>query len=338
MPLGSAKEQERIAQELMDKLEPGIRSAFLDMIDKIDIPLSELVALIEANDFVAVQQIINTQYGLYAPILSSAVIGAVVASGQSTAQQLDGTPIREDYQRISGPKKIVAVFDQSNPNTVADMEAYRATFISEITETQRDAIGNAVTDGLRRGLNPRDFAREIRQTIGLSSDLQRHLVNFRRKLEDLDPSVFSNTRRDKRFDATLRRAIEGDKPLSKDQINKMVERYRQRLLVYRSERIARTEALRAHSVGNIASWRQVFEANEIPEAVVRRDWRYTHDGRTREWHRDIPRLNPKGVGINEPFRTPLGPLRYPGDPAGRAANVVNCRCTETMRLDWDLEG
>ena len=60
---------------------------------------------------------------------------------------------------------------------------------------------------------------------------------------------------------------------------------------------------------------------------VRRFWNTQGDERVRGSHMRIPRLNPKGRGLNSPFKTPLGDLLYPGDSQrGTAANVVNCRC------------
>jgi hypothetical protein len=54
-------------------------------------------------------------------------------------------------------------------------------------------------------------------------------------------------------------------------------------------------------------------------ATARRVWIVTPDARLRPEHAAIPRMNPDGVGLDEPFRTPDGDfLNPPIDP--------NCRC------------
>jgi hypothetical protein len=55
----------------------------------------------------------------------------------------------------------------------------------------------------------------------------------------------------------------------------------------------------------------------------------------------IPRMNPGGVGLNQPFRSELGDIMFPGDPAAAAANTVLCRCTVIFRLitlEEDMRG
>ena len=52
----------------------------------------------------------------------------------------------------------------------------------------------------------------------------------------------------------------------------------------------------------------------------------------RNSHLQIPGLNESGRGQNEKFITPLGPLLYPADPDGTAANVINCRCAVFARI------
>ena len=57
------------------------------------------------------------------------------------------------------------------------------------------------------------------------------------------------------------------------------------------------------------------------DVVAGQEWIATADSRTRESHVE---LDGEVVGINEPFSNGLD---YPGDPAGDAAETINCRCT-----------
>lgn len=55
-----------------------------------------------------------------------------------------------------------------------------------------------------------------------------------------------------------------------------------------------------------------------------REWIATNDYRTRHVHR---LLDGQTVGVDEPFRSELGNIMYPGDPSAHPSNVYNCRCT-----------
>lgn len=54
-----------------------------------------------------------------------------------------------------------------------------------------------------------------------------------------------------------------------------------------------------------------------------KEWVATSDDRTREWHVDA---DGQTVPYDEPFDVDGEAMMYPGDPAGSAENVVNCRC------------
>lgn len=138
--------------------------------------------------------------------------------------------------------------------------------------------------------------------------------------------------RDRRFDGTVRRAVREGQRLSPAQIDRMVDRYRDRYIKYRSEVIARTEAIRAVQGGQQALLESYVADGRIARQQIRRFWHYSHDGRTRSSHRAIPGMNQEGVGMEEAFKTPLGPLKFPGDPNGRAENTINCRCTAFPRI------
>jgi hypothetical protein len=102
-------------------------------------------------------------------------------------------------------------------------------------------------------------------------------------------------------------------------------------LKYRSETIARTEAIRAVNAGNVQLWKQAAQDGKVDAAGVTKKWIATHDGRTRHAHLTIPMLNPDGVELDQAFKSELGPIRFPGDPDAVAANTINCRCALFMR-------
>jgi hypothetical protein len=87
----------------------------------------------------------------------------------------------------------------------------------------------------------------------------------------------------------------------------------------RALRIVRTETT---YIWNTAS----LEGAKATGLRVRKIWLSTNDARTRDIHREA---NGQEVGIDESFNVAGVQMQMPGDPAGGAKNVVNCRCTVT---------
>lgn len=93
------------------------------------------------------------------------------------------------------------------------------------------------------------------------------------------------------------------------------------LAAYRSRAIARTES---HAAANAAN----YEAAKATGIIAKKEWVSSAGERTRSAHRSA---DGQRVGIDESFTVGGEQLRYPGDPDGSAANVINCRCV-TMNI------
>lgn len=85
----------------------------------------------------------------------------------------------------------------------------------------------------------------------------------------------------------------------------------------RAKVISRTEIVGASNKGSLMG----AEKTELPLMKV---WLATRDSRTRDSHSsaDGQKVNMKGT-----FFVGGDSLRYPGDPAGRGSNIIQCRCT-----------
>ena len=83
---------------------------------------------------------------------------------------------------------------------------------------------------------------------------------------------------------------------------------------YKAMRIARTEVMRASNEG-------AMEGVAEFDIQLKKVWLSTSDGREREWHIGID-----PVDMNDKFEVNGIKMDYPGDPAGGAENVINCRC------------
>lgn len=92
----------------------------------------------------------------------------------------------------------------------------------------------------------------------------------------------------------------------------------------RAETVVRTEMTRIYNLANNSQQQQAAEV--IPGLLKR--WIATPRGNTRASHLEAHMIysdNP--IPVDEPFIVGGEPLMYPGDPAGSAAETINCRCT-----------
>lgn len=95
----------------------------------------------------------------------------------------------------------------------------------------------------------------------------------------------------------------------------------------RAMRITRTEGNR---ISNESAYDASMSAKDKGADVVK-SWDAALDGRTRESH---ARVDGEIRELDEKFSNGL---KYPGDSAGGAAEVVNCRCALLQRAKWALD-
>lgn len=97
--------------------------------------------------------------------------------------------------------------------------------------------------------------------------------------------------------------------------------------LYNAKRITRTEGHRIQQT----SARDAQYAAKAKGADVVKQWDAALDGRTRDSH---ARVDGEIRELDEKFSNGL---RFPGDPYGSAAEVINCRCTCDTRARWALD-
>jgi len=155
------------------------------------------------------------------------------------------------------------------------------------------------------------------------------VMNYKGERETLNPAAIARKLRDGRFDKTLRRAIDENRPLSADQVQAMTDAYHRKFLAHRAMTIARTEGVGAANNGHIAAVDDLLEKN--PGYSVIKTWIATEDERTRADH--IGLHGKSVVGLHTPFICDSGDMiRWPHDQGAVARQVVNCRCTLACRL------
>jgi hypothetical protein len=310
------EDSEKRIEELLKSSESAFRRRFIDTVQEIDDSntLAEIIVLLEAGKLdealVAVE--------LAAANIAYTYSDVYTASGKSAANF------------ISNSLKILVNFDQTNQAAVDEMAANQLRIIRNFTDKQRLATKAALLDGIKRGLNPRQTALLFKASIGLTETQVGWVLNFQRLLEDLDKEVFKRLLRDRRFDSTIARAIQNQEPLSQSQIDRMVNRYRDRVLSYRAETIARTESLAAVHQGTDNMYFQAISDGILDENNMEQTWKTASDERVRGSHRP---MNGQKRKMGEAFTSGLGnSLRYPGDPEAPVRDRIDCRCIKITRF------
>lgn len=344
--------------QLLDSLEPKVRAAYLRSIDKITsrISISAVTAAVEAGDLSALLQAVEQSPASWAD-LTEQIRDSYKESGQFT--------VNADV-----PKRFGLDFDINNPRAEKWIRNHSSSLITLINNEQREAIQDVLEASLQVGRNPRSTALDIvgrinRATkrreggiVGLNVPQANAVISMRHDLNSnlgvgvrrIDPvtgkpvksfwigrdgdlkSEF--TRRDRRFDSVIKKAIDSDKPLSQTDIDRITGRYSDRLLKLRGDTIGRTESLQALNEASDESLRQVVDEGLAPPDAVTRIWDSAGDTRTRPAH--VAMDNSKR-GVDEPFESGTGALlMHPGDSSlgAGADDIINCRCIVSHSISF----
>lgn len=304
--------QEQIAR-IVQQAETMFRRRFMEAVQQI----RDTVTLEELERLLALRQFDEAlvQAEVAATNLSNAYVQAYVLAAEDV------------LGFVSNSVGITIRFDQVNARAVTDMRRASLRMIAEFTSGQRAATRLALVQGIRSGLNPAAQAREFRQSIGLTARQVQAVANYRRLLETGSAAALQRELRDRRFDGSIRRAVSGEKPLTTEQVDRMVQRYYERSLAERAITIARTEALPAVHRGGDEAFRQAVEAGVVED--LEQTWHTANDGRVR--HPSHTAMDGQKRPLGEPFLSGNGNLLFhPGD--GPAEDAIRCRCVKTTQF------
>lgn len=223
-------------------------------------------------------------------------------------------------------------FDEVNQNSVNAARDFRNNLISGASADTATAVQLAVSDGIAQGRSPEWIAQRVRLVMALTPRQAQALINYANGLEARNTAILSRAV-NPAIEADVRERWGDERPATAAQVNRLVADYGARLVDQRATTIARTETLRAANLGSELSVRQAQDEGLFGEFELRRFWVDTPDEKTRADHRAVPKLNPDGVALDEPFVYPGGrTIMRPGDPNADADMVVNCRCTVAFKL------
>lgn len=327
--------------------------------------LGQLEALIERGDIDGIIKLLGLEPATFEP-LKQAIEESYRTAGAVTADIIGDIP-------LAGVGSVAFRFDMTAPAAIEWIRKESSRLIVEVTEQQKQLVRDVIAAGTENGDNPRTQAlglvgrldatgERVGGFIGLTDQQAQWVSNARRDLylltattdeiadwfntrgivqpENYNPSrsYMSRALRDKRFDATIRKAIAEGKPIPAAKIKSAITSMQNRALKYRGDVIGRTESINALRAGQEQAILQMINKGDIEASDVTKIWDATGDSRTRPEHLIMESNYKDGIPFNQNFIFPtsFAPAKYPGDDSMGATggDVIQCRCMAVYNVDY----
>lgn len=332
---------DRELQALLRKYEPQLSRAFIAAIRDItsQAQIAALIAAIRRNDIEAALVAIDFDRAAFSGL----------TGGMTTAFSAGGvaTTAATNWQGIGG-SRVVIRWDLANPRAQDLINTASSRLVTQLSEEARKTVREVISAGYSTGRGPRDIATDlvgrvsgsgrVGGVIGLSEPQVQYVSNIRDYINNGNLSAYKGmTRRDKRYDKMVEKAIREGKPLSNAQVDKIVERYSDRLLKSRADAIARTETAQSVEASRSEAFAQYQEKTGVPDEAIVRRWDHPGGKNSRDWHSDMNGWELRGM--EQPWVTPRGGrLMFPCDTSlgSGAVEIVNCRCMQTISIDYKV--
>jgi hypothetical protein len=329
-------------KQLLDELAPGVKEAFEKSVANMrsDIQFEALIEALANQDIEGAMRIIRLSAEYYAP-LDRAMRNAYEEGGDFFFDQWRAQAKRQRANVTVGR------FDGRSPRSEQFLRQQSSKMI--VGDVPRDTIREILRGNMEAGTSPRkaalDLAGRMNKVtgrreggiIGLTDQQAGWVNNARMELEGTPKTMeafLQRKARDRRFDATIRKAIREGRTLTPTEVNRMIGRYSDNLLQVRAEAIARTELLSAMHEAQAEGLRQLIERGEVRSDQITQEWDASGDDDTRQSHRSMDGQKRKQ---GEPFVTGNGHLMlYPGDRSLGApgSEIVQCRCRVSTDIDF----
>lgn len=331
--------------ELIDKLSPDMEKAFLEAIADIksEIVLKEVVERLERRDIAGAIEALHIDPAAFRP-LSEAIRQAFNSGGVLTTGRMP---------RLTDPMggRVVFRWDVQNQAAEAMIRDLSSALITSIEEDTRQMVREKMEAGFAKGQGPNTIARDIAGRVskvtgkreggllGVTLNLSRTVENARTALSSGDIEGMRHYltlgRRDKRFDAQVRKAIAAGKPLNQETVAKIAGRLTDRYVQLRAETIARTETMTSVMSAKHEAFLQALAKSNRDASLVTRKWRSAGDRKVRHTHMILNGQEVRGMDLA--FQSPSGAmLRYPGDTSLGAGpgEIIACRCDVEYNFDF----
>lgn len=286
---GKKEPEYNIIHGIADQAKPEIKEIFQEAVNETENSVSENQLREEAQNPSTMEEIINMA------IFTGALIGI-----REVSQRLIRSGARNSTKMFPKTRIQNFVFDEANDRMNRVIQQTTGELIENVSMNTQRGIRAAILRSFDEGLGADATAKIVKNSIGLTERQAIALQNIRRRLEEEG--------------LTRREAI------------RISNGKKQRFLNQRAENIARTETIRAASLGQQELFRQMNEQGFIDDRFVR-VWIVTGDDRTCPIC--IP-LEGKEVGIEDTFVS--------ATPQGRILTALtppihpSCRCAIGTRF------
>lgn len=311
---------DRTLKDIERKYGARVSRAFADAISELrnSVVMRRVIEQLERGDIEGALDAIGLDESVFSTVRRE-LAEALAESGTALVAGVKFDP--------PGETRAVVRWNVGNPEAVRALNEWLGGRITQITEDAREATRAALSEGFARGQGPRQIALDVvgrvgpngRRSggvLGLNQQQAQYVRNMRGYLESGDlRSVLRMSKRDRRFDGTIRRLLAEGKTPTKAQIDKWTGRYSDRLLKLRGDTIARTETASAVEQGRFDGFRQGMDAKGYPYQYAIKEWRHGGGGmKPRVQHVAEDEMIVRGLFT--PFVMPDGTqLLYPHDPA-----------------------
>ena len=232
--------------------------------------------------------------------------------------------VRAAIREVMGSRRRIVGWPSAQPAAV-QVEVGATPMVRTPRQAALDLIGRkSAQTGARSG-----------GVIGLPGNYAQFVLNARSQLLGGNPDemrkYLQRTRRDRRFDGIVNRAIKAGTPVAQTDVDKIAGRYADRLMKTYAEMLSKAEALESFGAGRDQVYEQLI-AQGLDRDSVTKTWRDRGDKKVRHTHSV---MGGQEVQKDQPFQSPTGALlRYPGDTslgAGWSARA-NCRCSAIYKI------
>ncbi len=328
---------------LLAQYEPRLREAFLRAVRETadTVTLLRVVEALERRDIEAAVRAVGLDPDAFGS-LQLAISETYYAGGMGEAGSV--------RTRDPDGNRVVFRFGVRNLEAEEWLRSSSTTLVTGIVDDQAIGLRQSFASGLARGDSPRTTALDVigrvnRATgrreggiIGLTSIQAGYVDRARDNLLTGDPArmreYLTLTRRDKRFDRAVLRAISEGRALTREEVSKITGRLADSYLQLRGEMIARHETMQAMAKGRDDAIQQAVAAGKVDAETTTKTWRNAGDGRVRPTHQHGS-LGGQSVPLDQPFVSASGArLRYPHDPAASTSETRGCRCWVEYKMDF----
>lgn len=226
------------------------------------------------------------------------------------------------------PQRKTLRFDTKNPRIDRDIARNTGQKIVQISEEARRSVANTVKLSFNQGMNPKQAAKLIEESVGLTEKqttaIARSQVKQRAERDQLRGALARLDSEGKGQSLTAMNARAKLRNLTDEKIEKRAIKMSEKMQKNRARSIARTEMTRAVNAGQMEVWQQGVEDGLIDRNEAKKQWITVNDADRSDICTTLDR---KIVGLDENFFVTQTGESVPYPPAH-----PNCRSSVTIVL------